>query len=749
MQTTKALIIREIALLLICTMLLVLARGQDTVEAADQAQAILSQMQAVSSSSTGIQLVQAASSESASWKGRTRAGLRSRAIVLNPQLYSEKLLTKGTTLVTRLFDDLEIKSNVVQSLRNTNGVTVTTAKIVGSQWGRVFIASSNGQVRAKILTPEQGKIFSIEYNQENGLQYALELNPQLLQVDEDDAVLPPQEALLNGEENISQMMNNLPVEQLVEEDESTDATTVVDIMVVYSNDALAYAGSVDEINNIIALGMAMANDVHNNTETGLFLNLVHTEQVNYIGSGDLSTDLNRLYETSDGYMDEVHTLRDTYGADFVSLMNGTASSGMAGMAYTLNSSNGNAAIAFSAIKASAFDSYTPAHEIGHNMGLDHAKDQNSYPGPNDWYRDDYNFGDSSAGWHWHPVAGEKGYSSIMAYSDGKYYADGLSHTQVGLFSDPNINYEGLPCGHRDDGYNALVLRSLKKVYAAYRDRPIDANSIIVDSPNGSENWTAGSTQHIQWDSNGVTGNVKIELLNNGTLDQLITASTLNDRVYSWLLPTDVSGKNYTVRISNLDGTIADTSNTAFTIKSVIKEDSMETDPGYTIESDWEFGIPYGDNVTYGGAASAYTGTNVYDTNLDGGMYATGYLTSTAFDCSEYEDVQLSFMGWFSVYTDYAATVEVSTDKISWQSIFSISGPSASSAWKEYTFDISNYADEQATVYVRWGHIDTTGTASSNYSGMSVDDVKMIGVKKVANLPSPTTSIVPVLMLLLN
>jgi hypothetical protein len=739
MKVNNILLITGITFSIVGSMHLFPGVKEDLAHAANQA--ILAQMQDIPSSSEGIQMVQAAAPELNSWKGHTQAGLRSRAIMLNSQLQDEQPLRKGTNLVTHLFDDLKIQSNVLQSTRNSNGVTVTTAQIEGSQWGRVFIASSNGKVRAKILVPKQKKVFAIEYNKNDDLHYALELDPQLLQPEEDEPLLPPHALFTPGQESIDQMMETLSI---TGEDESTDATTVVDVMVVYSNDALSYAGSVDEIDKIIALGIAMANDAHESTNTGIFLHLVHSALVDYTGSGNRSTDLERLYEASDGYMDEVHTLRNTYGADFVSLIPGDYS-GDGGVAYLLIDPSGDSAGAFSVVNAPIFDSYTTAHEIGHNMGLSHAKDQNYQAGPTSWITDPYNFADSSAGWHWHPVANTAGYSSVMAYSSGQYYSDGLDHSRVGLFSDPDISYEGLPCGHVNDGYNALVLRSLKDVYASYRNRPISANSIVVDYPNGGENFSAGSIQYIQWDSNGVAGNVKIELLNNGSLDQVIAANTLNDRVYSWTLPSNLSGKNYTIRISNLDGSISDSSDVVFSVKSVIYDHDMDTSPEYSTSGDWEFGSPSGLNSYYGGADSAYTGTNIYDTDLDYVAFQTGYLTSIAFDCSEYEDVELSFMGWFSVTSMYNAIVEVSNDNTTWTPLSSVSDIWTSN-WKEYSFDISSYADEQATVYVRWGHVSTTG--GSNYSGMSVDDVKIIGVKKATPVTTPTTSIVPVLMMLL-
>ncbi len=55
------------------------------------------------------------------------------------------------------------------------------------------------------------------------------------------------------------------------------------------------------------------------------LRLVHFRQVNYNESGDFGTDHERLRGGDDGYMDEITTLRTTYGDDLVSLFieNGT------------------------------------------------------------------------------------------------------------------------------------------------------------------------------------------------------------------------------------------------------------------------------------------------------------------------------------------------------------------------------------------------------------------------------------------
>ncbi len=96
-------------------------------------------------------------------------------------------------------------------------------------------------------------------------------------------------------------------------------------------------------------------------------------------------------------------------------------------------------------------------------------------------------------------------------------------------------------------------------------------SITVTSPNGGENWQAGSTQKITWTYTGNPGpNVKIELL-KGTASSTITSSTTTgsngNGSYIWTLPTtQTTGSDYKIRItSTSNSSYTDTSNGNFTI----------------------------------------------------------------------------------------------------------------------------------------------------------------------------------------
>jgi hypothetical protein len=97
------------------------------------------------------------------------------------------------------------------------------------------------------------------------------------------------------------------------------------------------------------------------------------------------------------------------------------------------------------------------------------------------------------------------------------------------------------------------------------------NTITVTIPNTSTARIGGSTCFLAWTTNnGATGNVKIELLKDGSVDSTIAASVPADALaYDWTVPvlgTTIS-TGYTVRISDAsDSNPTDTSDTTFTIR---------------------------------------------------------------------------------------------------------------------------------------------------------------------------------------
>jgi hypothetical protein len=89
-------------------------------------------------------------------------------------------------------------------------------------------------------------------------------------------------------------------------------------------------------------------------------------------------------------------------------------------------------------------------------------------------------------------------------------------------------------------------------------------TITVISPNGGEFWIAGTTEQIQWTSQGVTGNVKIEYFNDISWISIVD-DTANDGSYDWLIPNDPSNAAR-VQISSVSSPgISDISDAIFMI----------------------------------------------------------------------------------------------------------------------------------------------------------------------------------------
>jgi len=165
---------------------------------------------------------------------------------------------------------------------------------------------------------------------------------------------------------------------------------------------------------------------------------------------------------------------------------------------------------------------------------------------------------------------------------------------------------------------------------------------------------------------------------------------------------------------------------------------LDGDPGWSTEGQWEFGQPTGGGSHNRDPLAGYTGDNVYGYNLSGD-YANDMpeyrLTTTAIDCSNLLLAELRFWRWLGVERtpfDHAA-VEVSNDGSTWTTLWA--NPSSSIAdheWTQFTFDIADTADREATVYVRW----TMGSTdeSTTYPGWNIDDVELWAVIMTPQCP---------------
>jgi hypothetical protein len=175
------------------------------------------------------------------------------------------------------------------------------------------------------------------------------------------------------------------------------------------------------------------------------------------------------------------------------------------------------------------------------------------------------------------------------------------------------------------------------------------------------------------------------------------------------------------------------------IRTEFYSDDLSANPGWATSGEWAFGQPAGLGGTEHGnpdPTGGATGTNVYGVDLAGDYdVAVGgpfYLTTSAINTTGYTNVVLRFERWLNTdYPDFAyATIDVSNNGTTWTNVFTNPEQEiADTAWQSMEVDIAAVADNQPTVYIRWGY-EIGSTSAFAYSGWNIDDVSLAGTAPV-------------------
>ena len=240
----------------------------------------------------------------------------------------------------------------------------------------------------------------------------------------------------------------------------------------------------------INLAVAETNVAYSNSGITQRLRLVKTAEVSYAETGTIQSDLDRLTHTADGYMDDVHGLRDTYGADLVSLIveNGGAYCGV-GWGMT-TPSVAFAPYGFSVVaRGCSTGYYSFGHELGHNMGAMHdvAVDSGTTPYP-------YAHGYVNLAGRWR---------TVMAYNN-ECQNMGFSCTRIQYFSNPSLTYAGAPLGNASAD-NRQTLNNTASIVANFRTRVRQLHDFNGDGKSD-----------ILW-RNDATGEDHMMLMNGATI----------------------------------------------------------------------------------------------------------------------------------------------------------------------------------------------------------------------------------------
>ena len=354
-------------------------------------------------------------------------------------------------LSLNLFPDALYYGKVTQVQKNEDSTT-WTGDLVNVENGYFYLLKNDGAFIAHIASPEG----VYEISQVGNVYKIIQIDQSKL-VD-DYPVDIPEGALPAG----------------YDAGPTADSRATIDVLVMYTTSARIHEGSTAAMKLRVALAVTETNQAYYKVGVTTRLRLVHTQEINYTESGNIGTDLNRLKNPSDGYMDIVPVLRNRYGADMVSLIveNGGGYCGLAA-AILANSTNPYDVTA----RSCATGYYSFGHEFGHLQGARH----DTYVDPT---TSPYSYGHG----YTHPNATPLySWRTIMAYND-KCAAVGHNCTRIQYFSNPTKYYYGAAVGASGVSEVYKVLNTTAYYVANFRTQVIGPN--FASQFNGSAaGWT--------------------------------------------------------------------------------------------------------------------------------------------------------------------------------------------------------------------------------------------------------------------
>ena len=511
---------------------------------------------------------------------------------------------------------------------NQNGNFSWFGHILGEKFSKVLLTLHNGVISGKVKIDET--VFEVTYIGDG----AYAIYESMVQPQHTDPI-PVSET---GVEMIDFESATEDGAQPETEGAVTLAAgnTIVDLLVVYTEKSRLQWGKAT-LESRIASAVADANLAYFNSGINKELNVVHMGEVKYYQeTGSISTSLYDV-TNSDNIIDEVHDWRNAYGADLVAFITEDYSGGSCGgIAWVMqNNSTGFNTHGYSVTDGNCLTYQVLAHEIGHNDGNAHDRDNSNVSGVFDY---SYGYRRCNDGSNTSPFI-----RTIMSYSNN------CSGSDIDYFSNPNVFYSGVGTGVDNSEDNARSMELTKDTVAAFR-ATVSTPISIPAAPDTLTAVAASSSQiDLNWNYAPSNQNgFKIDRsLDSGVTWSYLATVSANQNSYSDTGLNELTSYRYRVYAFNHAGYSADSNededatgainnppDAYFTsnctdLSCTFSDNNSSDSDGTIVSYSWDFGDGKSSNVanpaqhTYASGGSYLVTLEVTD---DGG--ATGSITKT-------------------------------------------------------------------------------------------------------------------------
>lgn len=394
---------------------------------------------------------------------------------------------------------------------------------------------------------------------------------------------------------------------------SLATAATVDLLVLYDNYSSNYFGGNPQ--TAMNSWVNQMNSAYQNSQIDVQLRLVGVRHHEEAGA-DMSAVLGNLRVDSNAI-----ALRDQLGADFVSYMH---EKGACGVGYVAVDKNWT----WNVVHAGC-GPMVMAHELGHNMGINHSRKQGDTSGTRFRYGVGYGV--------------QNVFVDIMAY-------EGVFNTsRVNFFSNPNLLCRGLPCGiavgQPDEAYAALAIHNVRDEIAGFRptaggsgpvrvSQHCDYGGYTVGLPVGSYNVSDLQSRGIINDdisSVQVQSGYKIDFFEHGNFTGNVVTKTSNDNclnnegfndLASSIIVSNTGGFSHTTQAENYSASYG-----------VQLENTSDNGGGQNVgwieAADWmaynSINIPISGNYTVEYRVASQTGGGTLSLDLNGGSVVLGQL----------------------------------------------------------------------------------------------------------------------------